>query len=457
MAGLMMSHGADALQVSRMLSQNADVAVRKGVELAVAELGPPPAAFEVMLMGSLGRAEVSLLADQDHAIIYPDLEEGADEAARAYFLRLGARLSAILDAAGYPYCRGGIMSGERRCCQSLGGWQRTFAGWIHTLEAEDLLQAKIFFDFRGALGEPALLDALRDRLAREVAGEPRFLHLLARSVLQYEPPLKTFGGFALEKGEADRATFDIKGVMAQIVDFVRLRALQHGVAATGTIERLDALAAAGQLRAETAVELAADYRFLMDLRLQRQARRLLDRLEPDNRIEPESLAPGGPADAEGRVRAHQDAADAAGPGIQGSLRAMPNGDGAILLLSDVHARYGVVDAQVEHAQQELGCAVDQVLVLGDFGLFGDDLQRHFRRDRRRFSHPVSFIEGNHEDFAAFERLVRDYADVFTHLPRASVQRFGASNWLCVWRAPATWTPGRRPAAARSGSATSRPA
>lgn len=291
MAGLMMSHGADALQVSRMLSQNADVAVRKGVELAIAELGPPPAAFEVMLMGSLGRAEVSLLADQDHAIIYPDLEAGADEAARAYFLRLGARLSEILDAAGYPYCRGGIMSGEPRCCQSLGGWQRTFAGWIHTLEAEDLLQAKIFFDFRGALGEPALLDALRGQLAREVAGEPRFLHLLARSVLQYEPPLKTFGGFALEKGEADRATFDIKGVMAQIVDYVRLRALQHGIAATGTIERLDALAAAGKLRAETAGELAAAYRFLMDLRLQRQARRLLDRLEPDNRIEPESLAP----------------------------------------------------------------------------------------------------------------------------------------------------------------------
>jgi PAS domain S-box-containing protein len=291
MASLMMSHGADALQVSRMLSQNADTAVRKGIELAIAELGPPPTDFDVMLMGSLGRAEVSLLADQDHAIIYPDLDAGAETAARAYFLSLGTRLSAILDAAGYPYCRGGIMSGEPRCCQSLSGWRRTFADWIHTLEADDLLQAKIFFDFRSALGEPDLLAALRAHLAREIAGEPRFLHLLARSVLQYEPPLRTFGGFALEKGEADRATFDVKGVMAQIVDYVRLRALQHGIAATGTLERLDALAAAGALRAETAGELAASYRFLMDLRLQRQARRLLDRLEPDNRIEPESLTP----------------------------------------------------------------------------------------------------------------------------------------------------------------------
>lgn len=296
MAGLMMSHGADALQVSRMLSQNADTAVRKGVELAIAELGPPPSDFDIMLMGSLGRAEVSLLADQDHAIIYPDLEADAEAAARDYFLRLGTRLAGILDAAGYPYCRGGIMSGEPRCCQSLAGWRRTFAGWIHALEAEDLLQAKIFFDFRGALGQngqgqDVLVAALRADLADEIASEPRFLHLLARSVLQYEPPLNAFGGFALEKGEADRATFDVKGVMAQIVDYVRLRALQHGVADTSTADRLAALASAGKLRAETAAELAASYRFLMDLRLQHQSRRILDRLEPDNRLEPDALDP----------------------------------------------------------------------------------------------------------------------------------------------------------------------
>ncbi|MDO9695389.1 MAG: cache domain-containing protein [Candidatus Latescibacteria bacterium] len=291
MASLMMSHGADALQVSRMLSQNADTAVRKGIELAIAELGPPPSDFDVMLMGSLGRAEVSLLADQDHAIIYPDLEAGAEAAARAYFLSLGTRLSEILDAAGYPYCRGGIMSGEPRCCQSLSGWRRTFAGWIHTLEAEDLLQVKIFFDFRGALARDGLVAELRASLADEIASEPRFLHLLARSVLQYEPPLRLFGGFALEKGEADRATFDVKGVMAQIVDYARLRALQHGVDATATADRLAVLAAAGKLHAETAAELAESYRFLMDLRLQHQSRRILDRLEPDNRLEPDALGP----------------------------------------------------------------------------------------------------------------------------------------------------------------------
>jgi PAS domain S-box-containing protein len=288
MGSLMMSHGAEAMQVSRLLSTNADLAVRKAMELAIAELGAPPTSFDVMLMGSLGRAEVSLLADQDHAIIFPDQPDGG-AAAQAYFLQLGRHLADTLDAAGYPYCDGGIMASEPRCCRSLSGWRATFDDWIHTLEAEDLLQAKIFFDFRGLLAADDLTTVLGEHLHAEVAREPRFLHLLARSILQYEPPLGAFGGFVLEEGAADRATFDVKGVLAQVVDFARLRALQHGVAATGTLDRLAALAEGGHLRRETAAETADAFRYLMDLRLQHQARRVLDRLEPDNRIAPDEL------------------------------------------------------------------------------------------------------------------------------------------------------------------------
>jgi hypothetical protein len=103
----------------------------------------------------------------------------------------------------------------------------------------------------------------------------------------------------------------------------------------------------------------------------------------------------------------------------------------VLLLSDVHAQYDIIDAQVAHAEASLDRPVGQVLVLGDFGLFGPDLHDHFRRGRRRFSRPVAFIEGNHEDFRAFDQLVRDYADVFTHLGRGTVHAFGAWRWLCI--------------------------
>ena len=105
--------------------------------------------------------------------------------------------------------------------------------------------------------------------------------------------------------------------------------------------------------------------------------------------------------------------------------------GAILLISDIHAHYHVMNAQITHAQDTLGRPVDQVLVLGDFGLFGSNLHDYFRRGRRSFSRPVAFIEGNHEDYRDFDNLVREYADVATHLPRGSVQRFGPWRWLCI--------------------------
>jgi hypothetical protein len=106
-------------------------------------------------------------------------------------------------------------------------------------------------------------------------------------------------------------------------------------------------------------------------------------------------------------------------------------DRTVLLLSDVHAHYGVVDAQVAHAEEALGRPVEQVLVLGDLGLFGPNLQAYFRRGRNRFGRPVAFIEGNHEDYREFDDLVRRYADVFTHLPRGTVHAFGAWRWLCI--------------------------
>jgi hypothetical protein len=108
----------------------------------------------------------------------------------------------------------------------------------------------------------------------------------------------------------------------------------------------------------------------------------------------------------------------------------PSG-GAILLVSDIHSRYGVICGQIAHARETLGREVEQVLVLGDFGMFGPNLHDFFRRDGRRFAVPVSFIEGNHEDFQAFDQLVRDYADVVTYLPRNSVHEFGGWRWLCI--------------------------
>lgn len=102
-----------------------------------------------------------------------------------------------------------------------------------------------------------------------------------------------------------------------------------------------------------------------------------------------------------------------------------------LLMSDVHANYAIVDQQVAHAEALMDRRVEQVVVLGDFGLFGPNLHKYFRRDGQRFQRPVAFLEGNHEDFRAFEQLVVEYEDVVTHWARGSRQDILGQRTLCL--------------------------
>ena len=44
---------------------------------------------------------------------------------------------------------------------------------------------------------------------------------------------------------------------------------------------------------------------------------------------------------------------------------------------------------------------------------------------------MAFVEGNHEDFRDFAALARDYADVITYLPRATIQKLGPWRALCL--------------------------
>jgi hypothetical protein len=107
------------------------------------------------------------------------------------------------------------------------------------------------------------------------------------------------------------------------------------------------------------------------------------------------------------------------------------GEPSLLILGDVHARFHVVEEQLSHALTEVGCAVSEVVVLGDFGMFAPNLHAYFRREGHRFLRPVSFIDGNHEDFMALHHLAAAYADVVTHLPRASLHSFGPWRTLCL--------------------------
>lgn len=106
-------------------------------------------------------------------------------------------------------------------------------------------------------------------------------------------------------------------------------------------------------------------------------------------------------------------------------------DGSILLISDLHTRYFVINEQIRHAEESSAGAIDSVLVLGDFGFFGEEMHEYFRRGANRFLKPVSCIEGNHEDHGELTNLADRFADVVTYLPRGSICELGTQRGLCL--------------------------
>lgn len=282
--------------VNRIITDVADAILEKAIELSRQQLGEPPADFCFLVMGSEGRREQTLCTDQDNAIIFSDVDEKDEGKVRNYFEQLGEAVCRLLARCGYSYCTGGIMAKNTKWCQPLSKWKAHFSSWITTLEAEDLLQSKIFFDFR-SIAEPEkkigksafLVDQLHQHLEAELSINPRFYLLLARNILQFEPPLGLFGNFILETQEHRADVLNIKSAMITIVDFVRIYALKHGVRERNTHERLKILREKGIFSPQSYDELVHAYTYLMKIRLENHARSIDHGEKPDNLINPDQL------------------------------------------------------------------------------------------------------------------------------------------------------------------------
>jgi len=286
----LISSGAKANNVTQFITTFSDGILKKIMAFTLDQLGPPPVKFVFMILGSEGRSEQTLKTDQDNAIIYEDVPEKDDAAVRDYFLKYGELACDLLNQAGYDYCTGGVMAKNPKWCQSLSTWKSYFSSWIHAAEAEDLLQASIFFDFRGGYGEFELIDALRQHLFESLEGWVGFFRHLTENALYFKPPIGFFRNFVVESKGEHRDKFDIKSAMTPIVDFARIYALHNKVEETNTLERLAYLRRKEVLAQKEYEEVEKAYSFMLQLRFVRQITAIVDeKSKPDNYINPKDL------------------------------------------------------------------------------------------------------------------------------------------------------------------------
>ena len=282
--------GATAKNVTRFITTVSDTILNKLMSMTLDEMGPPPVPFVFMIMGSEGRQEQTLKTDQDNAIVYQDPQTDVATAVNTYFLTFGEMACDFLNQAGYDFCTGGVMAKNPKWCQPLSKWKAYFSDWIHAAEAEDLLQASIFFDFRHGFGDASLIDQLRRHLFGSLKGWSGFFRHLTENALHFKPPIGFFRNFVVESKGRHRNAFDVKSAMTPIVDFARVYALNNSIAETNTLERLNQLRIRKIISQQEYEELEKAYSFLMQLRFVRQITAIMDdNHRPDNYINPKKL------------------------------------------------------------------------------------------------------------------------------------------------------------------------
>jgi DNA polymerase-3 subunit epsilon/CBS domain-containing protein len=203
-------------------------------------LGKPPVPYAVLVLGSGGRGESQLAADQDNAIVYAEGGEGSP--ADLYLARLADVMCEILDAAGIPFCKGGVMAKNRAWRMSMADWRHRIDDWIGRQRPEDLLNVDIFFDAAPVHGDLAMGEAIWNYAFERGHRAVDFIKLLTENARRRGQPFTLLGNFRLD----DKGRIDVKkfGLMP-IFTSARVLAIRHDIRHRSTPERLQAAADRG--------------------------------------------------------------------------------------------------------------------------------------------------------------------------------------------------------------------
>lgn len=283
LARKMLAQGVATGPLSAFIASLNDLLTQRIVDM---EFRGTSARYCWILMGSEGRAEQTLVTDQDNGLIFTPAAGAAVEETRQSLFAIARRVNQALDRAGYKLCPGDIMAGNPQWCLTFDEWRGKFARWIDSGSPEALLHGSIFFDLRPLHGELDLARELRHWLLDHAPRNPRFLHQMAENALKNRPPLGLLRDFRLD----DDGMIDLKlnGTMP-FVDAARIFALACGIDETNTERRFAATGPALNIAAHETEAWIAAYQHVQGHRLRCQGAALARGETASNRIDPHTL------------------------------------------------------------------------------------------------------------------------------------------------------------------------
>ncbi|WP_439502732.1 DUF294 nucleotidyltransferase-like domain-containing protein [Aminobacter ciceronei] len=279
----LLAEAIDPRIVAEIISEELRAMTRRAAVLAELAMqaqghGAPPCRYAVLVLGSGGRGESLLAPDQDNAIVF---EHGEPDGRQdLWFKMFGEKLADTLDAAGVPYCKGGVMGRNAAFRGSLETWKNRVEEWVRRSRPNDLLNVDIVYDLKPVHGDMALSDALFDHAYARGHAEPVFAKLLGEQIVS-DNPFTLLGGLRLDDGRLD---IKMHGLFP-IVAAARTLAIRHGIRALSTRDRLDALIARDVGGEQDMKAMLAGHAFLIGLLLDQQIRDVYAGVPVSNRVD----------------------------------------------------------------------------------------------------------------------------------------------------------------------------
>lgn len=204
--------------------------IKRSVELAILELGSPPARFAWLSIGSQGRKEQLLLTDQDHILVFEDVAAEKYRDVKDYFLKLAKKTVATLEKVGYAPCPNDHVSSNILWCKSLSDWIKQYTNWMKAPGEKSNEIASIFFDYEIAFGETRIEEAITDVIFKNAFNNRLFFDYLGNDALRKPAPLSFFKKFNVEEEGPNKDKFDIKTrAIMPLVDGARLFTLSLSI------------------------------------------------------------------------------------------------------------------------------------------------------------------------------------------------------------------------------------
>jgi len=216
--------------ISNVASEITLAIIKRSVELAILELGSPPARFAWLSIGSQGRKEQLLLTDQDHILVFEDVAADKYRDVKDYFLKLAKKATSTLEKVGYEPCPHGHISSNILWCKSLTDWVKQYTNWMKTPGEKSNEIASIFFDYEIAFGEVRIEEAITDVIFKNSGNNRLFFDYLGNDALRKPAPLSFFKKFNVEEEGPHKDKFDIKTrALMPLIDSARLFCLSLNI------------------------------------------------------------------------------------------------------------------------------------------------------------------------------------------------------------------------------------